>query len=208
MGADEPVKAEMYVPYHQATPYWQTPYPFFAPRDLVIRASVEPSSLAPAVRRAVHEVDPNQPVAAVRTLDEVLGRETAQRRVGVVLLTAFAALALLLAALGIYGVLAYFVVQHTPEIGVRLALGAQASDVLRLVVGKGMRLALAGVFFGLAGALALTRLMKGLLFEVSATDPLTLCLIALLLALVALLACLVPARRATKVDPIVALRYE
>jgi putative ABC transport system permease protein len=203
MGADAPVKAEMYVPYRQGSAY-----SFFYPRDLVVRTSVTPGALAAAVRQAVHEVDPRQPVAGVRTLDEVLGRETAERRVGVVLLTAFAALALLLAALGIYGVLSYFVVQHTPEIGVRMALGARGADVLRLVVGKGMRLALAGVFVGLAGAAALTRLMRGLLFEVSASDPLTFCLIALLLALVALLACLVPARRATKVDPLVALRYE
>ena len=203
MGADAPVKAEMYVPYRQGAAYT-----FFYPRDLVVRTSVTPGALAAAVRQAVHEVDPRQPVSGVRTLDEVLGRETAERRVGVVLLTAFAALALLLAALGIYGVLSYFVVQHTPEIGVRMALGARGADVLRLVVGKGMRLALAGVFVGLAGAAALTRLMRGLLFEVSASDPLTFCLIALLLALVALLACLVPARRATKVDPLVALRYE
>jgi predicted permease len=203
MGADEPVKAEMYVPYRQGSAFR-----FFYPRDLVIRTSVAPSTLAPALRAAVHDVDPQQPVAGVRTLDEVLGRETAQRRVGVVLLTAFAALALLLAALGIYGVLSYFVVQHTPEIGVRMALGARPRDVLRLVVGKGMALALAGVLLGLAGSLALTRLMSSLLFGVNATDPLTFCLIALLLMLVALAACLLPARRATRVDPIVALRYE
>ena len=203
MAADEPVKAEMYLPYRQGSAYR-----FFYPRDLVIRTSVAPGALAPAVRAAVHEVDPRQPVAGVRTMDEVLGRETAERRVGVVLLTAFAALALLLSALGIYGVLAYFVVQHTPEIGVRMALGARGRDVLWLVVGKGMALALAGVFVGLAGALALTRLMRSLLFEVNATDPLTFCLIALLLMLVALAACLIPARRATKVDPMVALRYE
>ena len=209
MGADEPVKAEMYVPYRQAAPYWKSPpYSFFTPRDLVVRTSVEPSSVVAAVRQAVREVDPYQPVAGVRTLDEVLGRETAQRRVGVILLAAFAALALLLAALGIYGVLSYFVVQHTPEIGVRLALGARGRDVLWLVVVGGMRLALAGVVVGLAGAFALTRLMRSLLFEVNALDPATFCLIALLLALVALAACLVPARRAAKVDPMVALRYE
>jgi putative ABC transport system permease protein len=209
MGADEPVKAEMYVPYRQAVPYWKgPPYTFFTPRDLVIRTSVDPASVAPAVRSAVHEVDAYQPVAGVRTMDEVLGRETAERRVGVTLLAAFAALALLLASLGIYGVLAFFVVQHTPEIGVRMALGARPADVLRLVVFKGMRLALVGVALGLAGALALTRLMTSQLFGVSAADPLTYAGIAVLLAAVALIACLVPARRATKVDPMVALRYE
>jgi predicted permease len=209
MGADAPVKAEMYVPYRQAAPYWKSaPYSFFTPRDLVIRTSVDPASLAPAVRAAVHEVDAYQPVAGVRTMDEVLGRETAQRRVGVTLLAAFAALALLLSALGIYGVLAFFVVQHTPEIGVRMALGARPGDVLRLVVVKGMRLALLGVAVGLAGAFALTRLMSSQLFGVSAADPLTYAGLALLLGLVALVACLVPARRATKVDPMVALRYE
>jgi putative ABC transport system permease protein len=209
MGADVPVKAEMYVPIRQAAPFWKSaPYSFFMPRDIVIRASVPPASLAPAVREAVHEVDPDQPVVGVRTMDEVLGRETGQRRVGLTLLAAFAALALLLSALGIYGVLAFFVVQHTPEIGVRIALGARPADVLRLVVGRGMKLALLGVGLGLLGALALTRLMRGLLFGVSAADPLTYLLIALLLSAVALLACLVPARRATKVDPMVALRYE
>jgi putative ABC transport system permease protein len=203
MGADAPVKAEMYVPYRQAAAY-----SFFYPRDLVIRTNVPPSSLAAAVRQAIHEVDPYQPVAGVRTMDEVLGVETRQRRVGVIMLTAFAALALLLSALGIYGVLSYFVVQHTQEIGVRMALGAQTSDVLRLVVWKGMALALAGIGVGLAGAAALTRLMQSLLFEVNAADPLTFFAIALLLSLVALAACFIPARRATKVDPMVALRYE
>jgi putative ABC transport system permease protein len=209
MAADAPVKPEMYVPYRQAMPFWKgPPYSFFTPRDLVIRTSVDPSSVVPSVRRAVHETDAYQPVEGVRTMDEVLGRETAERRVGVTLLAAFAALALLLSALGIYGVLAFFVVQHTPEIGVRMALGARPRDVLRLVVFKGMRLALAGVALGLAGAFALTRFIQSQLFGVSAADPLTYAGIAVLLALVALAACLIPARRATKVDPLVALRYE
>jgi putative ABC transport system permease protein len=140
----------------------------FAPRDLVIRTAVAPTSLVPAVRQAIRDVDPYQPLSSVRTMEEVLGRETAQRRMGMILLAAFASLALLLAALGIYGVLSYFVVQHTQEIGVRMALGALPRDMLRLVVGKGMTLALIGVVIGLAGALALTRLMSSLLFEVNA----------------------------------------
>jgi putative ABC transport system permease protein len=203
IGVDAPVKAEMYVPYRQAAPY-----AMFAPRDLVIRAAVAPTSLVPAVRQAIREVDPNQPVANVRTMDEVLGRVTAQRSLGMQLLTAFAALGLLLAALGIYGVLSYFVVQHTPEIGVRMALGAQPADVLKLVIGRGMKLALAGVVAGLFGAFVLTRAMSSLLFGVSAIDPLTFAGVAALLTCVAFLACYLPARRATKVDPMVALRYE
>jgi predicted permease len=209
MASDEPVKAEMYVPYRQAAAHWKSSiYSWFTPRDLVVRTSVEPASVAPAVREAVREVDPYQPVSGVRTLEEVLGRDTAQRRLNVILLASFAGLALLLAALGIYGVLAYFVVQHTPEIGVRMALGASPGDVLRMVVGRGMRLALAGVGCGLVAAFALTRLIESQLFGVSASDPVTFAGIALLLAAVALLACYLPARRATKVDPMVALRYE
>jgi putative ABC transport system permease protein len=203
MGVDAPVKAEMFVPYWQAAPYT-----LFVPRDLVLRTTVEPSSLAPALRQAIREVDPNQPIANLRTMDEVLGRVTAQRRLWMILLTAFAALGLLLAALGIYGVLSYFVVQHTPEIGVRMALGAQPGDVLKLVIGKGMKLALAGVVAGLLGAFLLTRAMASMLFGVSAIDPLTFAGVAALLASVAFLACYIPARRATKVDPMVALRYE
>jgi putative ABC transport system permease protein len=203
MGADAPVKPEMYVPYRQASFYR-----FFTPRDLVIRTAVPPSSLVPSVRQAIYEIDPYQPLSDIRTLDEVLGRETAQRRVGMILLSVFAGVALLLSALGIYGVLSYFVVQHTPEIGIRMALGANPIDVLRLVVGKGMRLAFAGVAAGLICAFMLTRLMQSVLYGVSATDPLTFCLIAVLLILVALAACLIPARRAAKLDPMIALRFE
>jgi len=203
MSTDAPTRPEMYMPYSQI-PY----YSLFAPRDLVIRTTLAPTSLVPAVRQAIHEVDPNEPVSDIRTLAEVLQQETAQRRVGMILLAVFAGLALLLASLGIYGVLSYFVVQHIPEIGVRMALGAQRKDVLKLIIGKGMKLVLAGIAIGLAGSFALTRLIKSLLFGISAFDPLTFVAVAALLMLVALLACYLPARRATRVDPMVALRYE
>ena len=203
MGLDEPVKAEMYLPYSQIDHnQW------FIPRDLAIRASGDPASLIGSVRKAIHEVDPEQPVSSVATMAELLGEEAAQRRMGMIMLAAFAALALLLAALGIYGVLAYFVTQHTNEIGVRLALGATPRSILLLVLKKGMALALLGVVIGLAASFALTRLMTSLLFGVKAADPLTFITVAVLLGVVALLACSIPARRATRVDPMVALRYE
>ncbi len=203
MGVDEPVKAEMYLPYQQIKEdQW------FAPRDLVIRTAVDPLSIVAAARAEIHRVDPDQPISNIRTMDEVLGEETASRRLAMTLLTMFAALALLLATLGIYGVLAYFVVQHTQEIGVRMALGAQRSDILSLVLKKGMRLAGLGVVIGVGASFALTRLMASLLFGVGTADPLTYSIIALLLILVALFACYLPAHRATKVDPMVALIYE
>jgi putative ABC transport system permease protein len=141
-------------------------------------------------------------------MTRVLERSVAPRRASMTLLAIFAALAALLAAIGLYGVLAQAVVQRTHEIGIRMALGARAGDVARLLVGEGMRLAALGIVIGLAGALVLTRFMRGLLYEVSATDPLTYAGIAALLALVALLACYLPARRAARVDPLVALRHE
>jgi len=177
MGVDEPVKAEMYFPFGQITD--QT---WYAPRDLVVRTSKEPMSLVGAIRGAIREVDPDQPITNIRTMDEILGEQTAPRKLGMTLLTVFAALALLLAALGIYGVLAYLVVQNTPEIGVRLALGAARGDIIGLVVRKGMTLALTGVGIGLGATLALTRLMQSLLFGVNAADPMTFAMVAALLS--------------------------
>src|SRR5215212_1214810 len=203
MGLDEAVKAEMYLPYQQINDS-----PWFIPRDLAIRTSGETSSLAGSVRQMIREVDPDQPVSNVATMAELLGKEAAQRRMGMIMLVGFAALALLLASLGIYGVLAYFVTQHTNEIGVRLAIGATPRRILFLVLRKGMGLTLVGVGIGLAASFALTRLMSSLLFGVTAADPLTFATVPALLVLVALLACYIPARRATKVDPLVALRYE
>ena len=203
MGLDEPVKAEMYFPHQQITDW-----PWFRPRDLAIRTTGDTTNLVSSVRQAIREVDPDQPLSNVATMAELLGEEAAQRRMGMIMLVAFAALALLLASLGIYGVLAYFVTQHTNEIGVRLALGATPRNILFLVLRKGMGLTLIGIAIGIAASFAFTRWMSSLLFGVKAADPLTFVAVPLLLGMVALLACAIPARRATKVDPMVALRYE
>jgi putative ABC transport system permease protein len=203
MGMDVPVKAEMYFSYRQVkTHSW------FRPRDLVVRAGGDPAALIAGVRSAVRETDPEQPISYVRTMQEVLNEESAPRRIGTSLLSGFSMLALLLAAVGIYGVLAHFVGQHRQEIGVRMALGATPHSVLQLVVGKAMLLVAVGVGAGLLGALALSQLMAKLLFGVSPMDPLTYVGLPLVLAGVALAACWIPARRAMRVEPMEALRYE
>jgi putative ABC transport system permease protein len=203
-GLDRQTRPEMYVPYLQPLlPTWGVP-----PMFLVVRSESEPISLTAAVRGVVQELDRDQPVYDVATMEILLSRSTIQRRFNMTLLAVFAALALILAGVGIYGVMAYAVTDRTREIGIRMALGAQASDALKLVIRQGMGLTLVGVALGLMGAFALTRMMKNLLFNVSPTDLLTFIVIALLLTSVALLACWIPARRATKVDPMVALRCE
>jgi ABC-type antimicrobial peptide transport system permease subunit len=175
---------------------------------VVLRVKGDPMSLAGAVRQAVWSVDRDQPVSNIRPMDEILADETQQRRLGTTLLGGFAALALLLASVGIYGVLSYSVAQRKQEIGVRMALGARERDVLALVVGQGMKLTLAGVAIGAGAAFALTRLMEGLLFGVSAADPLIFTGIAALLTLAAFIACFLPARRASRIDPMLALRQD
>jgi putative ABC transport system permease protein len=191
-------------------------YPYTNPSDelpltfltLVVRTSVEPESAASSVRGVVRQIDPNVPVSRVQTMRALAARATSGARFQMLLTALFAALALVLAGVGLYGVMSYAVAQRTHEIGVRLALGARRADVLRLVVGQGMKLALTGVAAGLLCAFTLMRLIAGLLFGVSASDPVTFVGVAILLASVALLACLVPAWRATRVDPLAALRHE
>ncbi len=197
---DAEPKPQMYLSYEQAG--------FFEPNDLVVSTSVEPLSLAPAVRKAVWEVDKDQPVSNVKTMEDILSGSIARQRFSMLLLGIFAGLALVLAAVGIYGVVSYSVAQRTREIGLRMALGAQAADVVKMVVGQGLKLVLIGVAFGLAAAFVLTRVMSSLLFGVSATDPLTFIIISLVLVGVALVASFIPARSATKVDPMIALRAE
>lgn len=175
---------------------------------LIARASGNPGALADAIRAAVHGVDPSQPVSDLKTMDERIALSMGPRRSAVTLLSVFAAMALTLAAVGLFGLIRYNVTQRTQEIGVRMALGASPSDVLRMVLGESLRLALVGVAGGLVAAFALTRVLSSLLYGVSATDPLTFAGMALLLICVALLASWIPAHRATRVDPLVALRYE
>jgi len=175
---------------------------------LVVRTSIQPEKLTAEVQRAVWQVERNALIEHVTTMKENLSDATERPRFIFILLSVFALMALLLTGVGVYGVLSYTVEQNTREIGIRMALGANTREVLQLVLGQGMKLALVGVMIGLGGAMALTRFLKTLLFGVSPTDPLTFALIASLLMLVALLACWIPARRATKVDPMIALRCE
>jgi putative ABC transport system permease protein len=176
--------------------------------NLLTRTDVEATSLTSAVRAQIAALNKDQAVFNVRTMNEIVSKSVAPRRFSMMLLTVFAIVALLLASIGIYGMLSYSVAQRTREIGLRMTLGAQRGNVLRMVIGQGMKLVLIGVVLGLIASFALTRTMKNLLFGVSTTDPFTFVGIALLIAFVALLACWVPARRATKVDPMIALRYE
>jgi putative ABC transport system permease protein len=205
-GLNRQSQPEIYTPHDQPgsnklPDTWRSFY-------LAVRASTDPLSLTTAVRRQVLEIDKEQPIANVATMEQLLATSLSQSRLSALLLSIFSAVALVLAAVGVYGVMSYTVTERTHEIGIRMALGAARRDVLWMIISRGLALAGGGVLIGLAASLALTRLMATLLFGVSATDPLTFIMIALILTGVALLACWLPARRATKLDPMVALRYE
>jgi putative ABC transport system permease protein len=202
-GLDTDAKAEMYLPYRQGDrllPAFQM--------SVVMRTAGEPLAQAAALRQAIAAIDPGQPVVKPRSMEDNVATSVAQPRFRTWLIVLFAGLALLLAAVGIYGVLSYSVTQRTREIGIRVALGAERRHVLRTVVGEGLRFTLLGVALGVAGGLAVTRVLQGFLFGVSAFDPGAFVGAAVLLVGVAVVASLMPARRATRVDPLVALRSE
>jgi putative ABC transport system permease protein len=192
----------------EPTVYWPHPELVYSSMTILVRTANDPLALVGAAHTELQQLDPELPMAAIATMDQLLAESLSRAHFTMLLLGIFSAVALILAAVGIYGLIAYSVTQRTQELGIRIALGAQHRDVLRLVLAQGTRLTLLGVAIGLLAALALSRLLSTLLFAVSATDPLTFAGVAALLAAVALLACFIPARRATRVDPIVALRYE
>ena len=192
-------RVQMYFPHRQSTPGFMS---------VVIRTEVPPETIVPAVRQAVQAVDKDQPLSQVKTMEELLAQSVGQRRLSMLLIGVFAAVALALASIGIYGVMSYAVAQRTPELGIRMALGAARYNVLALVLRQGMTLVIIGLAIGIAGALGVTRFLESQLFEVDPTDPATFALVAFILASVALVATLVPAMRATRVDPLVALRQE
>ncbi len=198
-GLDKTAPMQIYVPHSQFPTSVST---------IVVKTDMDPAAMTTAIRREIVALDKDQAVFNVTTLEQLMGESILLRRFVMLLLLAFAALALALAAIGIYGVISYVASQRTHEIGIRMALGAQAGDILKLIIGNGMALALIGVIAGLVGAFAVTRLMGNLLFGVSATDAMTFVSVSAGLIAIALLACYVPARRATKVDPLVALKYE
>jgi len=190
---------EMYLPIAQVP--WPT-------TTLLVRSEANSQALVSAVRAKIAEIDPNLPVAGISSMEQVVGASVAQPKITMQFAGIFAGLALLLAAIGIYGVMAYSVTARNQEMGIHVALGARPVDILRLVVGQGMRMTLIGVALGVAASLVLTRLLASLLFRVEATDPVVFSAAALVLVGAAFAACYLPARRATRVDPIVVLRYE
>lgn len=198
-GLDSPARPAIYLPFSQSAQAFMV---------TVVRTDIHPAGLASAVREAIAAVDKDQPVMMTRTMTDIFSDSVAQRRFNTALIVAFGALALLLAMVGVYGLMAYAVTQRTHEMGLRIALGADRSDVMQLVLGRGARLTFMGIAFGLAMALVVTRFLSKLLFNVSQTDPATFVAVSVCLGAAALLASYIPARRAMQVDPMVALRYE
>jgi putative ABC transport system permease protein len=198
-GLANPARLEVYVPFRQSVS---------SDMNLIVKSAADPAALTSAIRGAIASIDKDQPIFAIATMQELVNSSVSTRRITLILLGLFSALALVLAAIGIYGVISYSVAQRTHEIGIRMALGADGGGVLRMILAQGVKIAGAGVVIGLGASFGLTRLMTKLLFSVSAADPLTFAAVAIVLVLVAMLACYIPARRALRVDPIIALRYE
>jgi len=198
-GLANPSRLEIYIPLRQS-----------ARNDmyLMVKSRIDPAALTSSIRGVIASIDKDQPIFNIATMQQLVRDSVSTRRITLILLGLFSALALVLAAIGIYGVISYSVAQRTHEIGIRMALGADRTEVLRMILAQGMKIAGAGVVIGLAASFGLTRWMAKLLFSVSAADPLTFTAVALVLVLIALLACYIPARRALRVDPIIALRYE
>ena len=198
-GRDDQLRGLVYVPHTQNT--WRS-------MSLTVRTTGDPAALISTIRDQIWSVDKDLAVDNPRTMNAIMAQSVASQRFSMMLLAIFAVIAVVLATVGVYSVLSYTVAQRSHELGLRMALGAQTSDVMKLVLMHGMKLTLIGTVIGLAAAFAVTRVMKSLLFEIGATDPVTFAVVPVLLMLVGLVACLIPARRATKVDPMVALRYE
>ena len=205
------IRAQAYYPLYQLPDQWVTASEGYRATTIIVRTALDLAALMPAIKKAVYGARGDQPVYDVRTMHEIASASMASQRFPMILLGAFAGLALLLASVGIYGVISYSVTQRVHEMGIRMALGAQKGDIFQMVIGQGLRLALAGLALGIAAALILTPVLSSfahLLYRVSTSDPLTFAAVSLVLTGVAVLACYIPARRATRVDPMVALRYE
>jgi putative ABC transport system permease protein len=199
LGLDQEVQAEMYFPMYELPEYFMY---------LVVRTKTNPMMLARVIQNEVAAIDKDQPVANIKTMENIFSNSIAPRRFSMLLISIFAAIALILSVAGIYSVISYSVAQRKHELGIRMALGANMKDIVKLILGQGFKLVVIGTVIGLAGAFALTRLLQSMLFQVSTTDPLIFSAISILLICIALLASYIPARRATKVDPMIALRHE